>query len=128
MPQFPDEPIEQVKGRLLEGMIEFMQPDEDDPDPDPDYDCGYVQSDIDRCESIVDEYVASISNLQTPSQNEILKQIEVVVKKLNQLNAACDGTLIETDQREDLCQIILCVAVNAGLDTDDDVTENYREW
>jgi hypothetical protein len=47
---------------------------------------------------------------------------------LNGLNEQGEFSLIETDQREALCQLILTAATRAGLDTDEDVTEEWREW
>ncbi len=51
-----------------------------------------------------------------------------VVLDLNGLNEESGGGLIETDQREGLCQLILVAALHAGLKTDEDVTEEWREW
>lgn len=50
------------------------------------------------------------------------------VLKLNKLKEKCGGSIIETDQREDLCQIILVAARRAGLKTEEDMTEEGREW
>jgi hypothetical protein len=53
---------------------------------------------------------------------------ERAVPALNELNDRCDGCLIETDQREQLCDILIAAAKNAGLDSDEDITEAWREW
>jgi hypothetical protein len=54
--------------------------------------------------------------------------VKRVVLKLNKLNASCDGALIETDQREDLCELIQTAAKSAGLNSDQDATVSWREW
>lgn len=126
MPEFPDEPLDNVRRRLLDGMIEYMEPDEEEPDDD--WDCGYTERDVERCGTIVDDYLTAIDELDGRSQEAIAAEIRKVVLALNGLNRDCDGGLIETDQREDLCQIILVAAKQAGLSSDEDVTEEWREW
>lgn len=107
-------------------MIEFMAPDEDEPESN--HDCGYTQADVDRCAEIVDAYLRTVNGISQPDQSEILRLVQHTVERLNTLNESCDGCLIETDQREDLCALILAAAKDAGLESDDDVTEQWREW
>ena len=128
MPEFPDEPIDRVKARLLEGMVDFMEPDEDEPDEGDDYDCGYTQSDIDRCEELINDYLERLGAIAEGDEIAIKGEVKRFVQALNELNGDCGGSLIETEQREDLCQIILVAARDRGLDTDDDVTMEWRQW
>lgn len=121
MPNFPDEPLSAVRARLLDGMVGFMEGDEDG-DPD---ECDYSQAEIDECMSIVDGYLTAI---QTAPSDRWIPLIRETVESLNRLNDRCDGALIETDQREDLCQIILVAARRAGMPEQGDVTEEWREW
>jgi hypothetical protein len=107
-------------------MVEFMKSDEEEPDPD--YDCGYTQSDVDNCTEIVDAFLDSVAEKHALDEATILRAIQSTVEKLNMLNESCDGCLIETDQREDLCELILTAAKRGGLETDEDVTEQWREW
>jgi hypothetical protein len=45
------------------------------------------------------------------------------------LNEQCDGSMIETDQREQLCELLITAASNAGLvSTQYDITEKWRDW
>lgn len=92
------------------------------------FDCGYTQQHIVQCVGIVDQYVESLNSLNEPDDDVLRHAIEKVVRELNDLNDRAGGCLIETDQREDLCQIILVVAKQAGMKTDEDVTEEWREW
>ncbi len=121
-----DAALTQIRQRLLESMVEFMEVDEEEPDPD--FDCGYTQADVDRCAEIIDKYLHTIGNTDARDQAAILLAIQHTVERLNALNEACDGRLIETDQREDLCELILTAAKRRGLVTDEDVTEPWREW
>lgn len=120
MPNFPNEKIAAVQQRLLDGMKTYKEIAGDA--------CGYTQKDINRCAAILDTYLGTVAEVCKPSQNDIRDAVKKAVQDLNALNKKCGGNLIETDQREDLCQIILVTAVNAGLDTHDDITENWREW
>lgn len=48
---------------------------------------------------------------------------------LNDLNEELDYALIETVEREAICELIQTAAVDCGLqDVPDDVTEDWREW
>lgn len=48
---------------------------------------------------------------------------------LNDLNDSCDDPIIETLQRDYLCDIIIKAAEHCGLRADeDDITEEWREW
>lgn len=127
-PDYPDSDLSRVRQRLLEGMIDFMQPDDEEDDDPEDWDCGYSQEDVHECATILDEYLAELDSPAVASPEDVRKAVEKVVLRLNALNERCDGGLIETDQREDLCELILVSARGAGLDTDEDITEQWREW
>lgn len=88
----------------------------------------YGDEDIERCAAIVDAYLAAVGGGAKLSEQEILAHVEKAVLDLNELNDKCGGALIETDQREYLCELILRAARDAGLDTDEDITEEWREW
>ncbi|WP_171470266.1 hypothetical protein [Frigoriglobus tundricola] len=59
----------------------------------------------------------------------VLKAVKTVVVRLNKLNDQCDGVLIETGRREQLCALLIAAAQRAGLVSDEyDVTAPWREW
>jgi hypothetical protein len=126
--------ILKLRNAAIEGMASYMKygaaESEDDPDFDEDFDAGYTQADIDECARIVDELLASLEDVPETKKNEaIRKAVKTAVIKLNTLNDRCDGSLIETDQREQLCELILAAAQRAGLASDVyDITEEWREW
>jgi hypothetical protein len=47
---------------------------------------------------------------------------------LNELNDECDQCLIETDQREEICEFIQKVVAAANVEIEGDLTEEWREW
>jgi hypothetical protein len=51
------------------------------------------------------------------------------VTRLNDLNERCNNTLIETDQREDICAFIIRVGYLRGVNAEgEDVMEAWRDW
>ncbi len=89
----------------------------------------YTQADIDRCSLILDGFLNALDGAPQPVESDVILEIvKQVVLALNELNDECEGNLIETDQREHLCDIIILAANEAGLDTDEDITEEWREW
>ena len=126
--------ILRLRKAALDGMVSYMKygaaESESDPNFDPDFDAGYTQADIDRCARIIDGLLASLEDLPKGKRNEsILKVVKAAVLKLNKLNDRCDGGLIETDQREQLCELIITAAKRAGLVSDVyDITEEWRAW
>ncbi|MEL6399187.1 MAG: hypothetical protein AAFR26_08895 [Cyanobacteria bacterium J06626_4] len=124
MPELPAQSITEVRRRLLEHMVSFMEGDENETD----FDCGYTQADIDRCAAIVDAYLADIAANTDPDKDQLRFIIKKAVLQLNDLNDSCGGSLIETDEREDLCEIILVAAQACGLTTTQDITEEWRDW
>ena len=126
--------IIRLRKAALDGMVSYMKygaaESEADPDFDEDFDAGYSQADIDWCTKIVDELLAILEGVPEADKNgAILRTVKAAVVKLNKLNDRCDGSLIETDQREQLCELIIAAAQRAGLVSDVyDITEEWREW
>jgi hypothetical protein len=126
--------IQALKDELLTDMLDYMKhggaEDETDPEYDPEFDAGYTQQHIDHCSKILDDYFGELA--RAPQDNKkaaITAAVRNTVLALNTLNEDCDMGLIETDQRELLCEIILSAAHEAGLPhTSGDITEEWREW
>ena len=53
---------------------------------------------------------------------------ELCSSRVRSLNARCNGHLIETDQRENLCDLINRGAGAAGVGAGADLTAAWREW
>ncbi len=92
----------------------------------------YSQEHINKCEKILYEFVLSVQQAGREGTSRdafIMVNVKSAVLKLNVLNKECNGGLIETDQREQICDLITYAALNAGLVTDlEDITWEWREW
>jgi hypothetical protein len=123
--------------RLKSGAIEYMRrymkyggcEDEDDPDYDPDFDAGYTEEHLQACERILDQYLQALSRVADPERDaQIMAAVKTVVLDLAELNLSCKESLIETEEREQICAFIHAAANQAGLDRQGDITEEWREW
>ena len=119
----PTELIE-LKDDIIASMVSYMKKDNQQ-----DFD-DYCQENIDDCENILSNY---LTNVLAPAIHGNTEHIMAIVKNaimsLNDLNLICNESLIETDQREGICNLINSAARLAGLSSDyDDITEEWREW
>ncbi len=110
--------MDALKNRILEGMLDYIEGDDD---------ADYTAKDVAECGNDLSEF---LSNLKTENidHNSALNHVRNLVLKLNALNDRCKGSLIETDQREDICELIFSSLTQAGIPFEDDVTEEWREW
>lgn len=106
-----------LKESLLEGMRNYVA------DMDEPY---YPLEKVDECGRIIDDFLAAMAHAS--GEPAIMAEVKRTVLALNKLNDECGGSLIETSQREDLCDLIERAANMAGLATDDDITERWRHW
>jgi hypothetical protein len=121
------EQIQSIRQRLLVGMFDYMTNFDEDPS-EYEWDCSYSQKDIDECIACIDDYLAKVTTISGLTAQQIEAAVQKLVVELNELNNKCGGSLIETDQREYICEIILIAAKDAGLTTDEDITEPWRQW
>jgi hypothetical protein len=58
-----------------------------------------------------------------------MEAVKTGVLGLNHVNDACNGNMIETEQREQRCDLIVVAANEAGLVSHKDgITAEWREW
>jgi hypothetical protein len=88
----------------------------------------YTGADIGRCDDILDDYLAFVGAAEHGDADTVLFAVQHAVGKLNALNAACHGHLIETDQRAQLIALIVQAAGAAGVGHGEDLTAAWREW
>lgn len=89
----------------------------------------YTEADVEDCRALLMDYLRALNALESPDDAAILAQVEAVVLALNDLNERTDYAMIETGEREALCEIIQRAAEESGLqDIPEDVTEDWREW
>lgn len=105
---------------VIDPMIAYQQELEDE---------GYTQAHIDRCQALIHTYLEALDELEEPSDEAIMAQVEILVLALNDLNEETDYAMIETVEREAIWEVIQESAVAAGLqDVPEDVTEAWRDW
>jgi hypothetical protein len=78
-------------------------------------------------EKALQQYVAGLQALHNSTEEEIKEKVKEVVTEFNRLNEEY-GYFIETMEREELYEFIDEKAQEAGLESDDDITEEWREW
>ena len=106
---------------VISPMLQFMQEWEDD--------CEFTKKDIQKCEVILAQYLDSLASLSTPTDKEIMKCVKKAVLALNKLNEKTDYALLETEERENIWELIQFSAIDCGLQNpSDDITEEWREW
>ncbi|MCU6795069.1 hypothetical protein OB236_23455 [Paenibacillus sp. WQ 127069] len=111
------------ENKVLHTMRAYITPA--DEKKEEDFDQPYMMEDVDCCGIILDNFINRLSTCTT--KDEIMEGVKSVVGQLNTINGRCDYSLIETDQREDLCAFIIMAVNLAGYQTDEDVTEEWRE-
>lgn len=110
----------QLSETVLEPMVSFME-DWDD--------CDYTKAHVDACGELLMTYLETLAAIDTPTDVVIMEAVKTVVLGLNDLNEQTDYSLIETDARESIWELIQNSAVDCGLsDASDDITERWREW
>lgn len=118
------EDLQEATGRktaLLKGMVEYMRdPDHDKPP--------YEQLDVDALDAILTSFIDTTARLKSPDDAAIMNAVRDCVLKINALADRVEG-MIETGQREDLCELLQNFSIAAGLrSVPDDVTEEWRTW
>ena len=115
--------INSLKKALMSNMKDYIKFFKKDAGVKP-----YSSADVKKCGIILDDYLSILAT--NPTDNGILSQVETTVKQLNELNEQCDYNLIETDEREQLCSIIIEAARLCGyqFSDDDDITAEWRDW
>lgn len=119
-----DTEIQRIRERALDGMRSYMVTvlkDNNDP--------GYTEADIYRCGAIIDSYTQRIASCKHGDKQAVMSAVRDTVLELNTLNLEAGESLIETDQREDLAELIIKAAAAVGVGNGkDDLTEEWREW
>lgn len=120
------EQLNELKTTLLKGMCEYMESiaaDGDEPD--------YSEDDVGRCDLILTDFIDKVRAAGSGNTESVMNTVKEAVLALNVLNESCAHSLIETDQREQICELIIQAAAAAGVGGgggDDDITEEWRDW
>lgn len=90
----------------------------------------YSEAELVECDAVLTQYLDVV---QSPSVRndpaKIMAAVQHAVEALNDLHDRCGRSLIGTDGREDICDLIQGAAKSAGLSCDDmDITDEWRDW
>jgi hypothetical protein len=94
----------------------------------------YTPERCDGAKQIFDNLIGKLIELGEQARKaDKEKLFEIAVIALNELNDETKGLLIETDQREELCQLIDNISIQAGLKPEDyadgyGIADIWREW
>jgi len=109
--------IQNALESLKTGMIEYIELGAPE----------YSEKDVEECMNLIDIFLQDIA-LSENKENG-MKIVEKLVIQLNDLNEKCDHTLIETDQRERIADIIILAGHLKGYnEREEDISEEWREW
>ena len=114
---------------VIDPMLDYMNVFEEDGEESP-----YTKEQVARCEALLKDYIAALAALDEATDEAIMEQVQSVVLALNELNEETEDSLIETDAREALCEVIQTAAVECGLsekcveENEGDITGEWREW
>jgi hypothetical protein len=93
----------------------------------------YSEQNCNHAQAIFDNLIAKLISLgEHGNKKEKEKCFEIAVKSLNKLNEVDEG-IIETGEREDLCELIDQIALAAGLIPEqygegEGIADLWREW
>lgn len=88
----------------------------------------FTEENINATNEVLDSYINSLKELKdNPTEEEVLECVKKVVISLNELNENYDY-FIETIEREELYEFIIEAARVAGFESEEDITEEWREW
>ena len=88
----------------------------------------FTEENISATNTVLDTYINHLEQLgENPNEVEVMQVVKEVVLKLNELNIEHDY-FIETMEREALYEFIDAAARIAGLESEEDITEEWREW
>lgn len=120
----PDEDVLQtLKTDFLESLREYLAGMLDGGG-----EAGYSGADVGECGRILDAYLVTVADAPPGDEQAVMDAVQFTVMSLNSLNARCNGHLIETDQREHLCDLINRAATAAGVGSGQDLTRQWRDW
>ena len=87
----------------------------------------FTKENISATETVLQGYTDKLSQLREPSKKQIVREVKEVVLCLNALNEEYNF-FIETLEREELHDFIMKKAQQTGLEIEEDITEEWREW
>lgn len=93
----------------------------------------YTEQNCDKMKKIFDDLIISLIDLgENGSENQKKELFKIAILKTNKLNDEIEG-LIETGEREDLCELTDKITIACGLDPHkygdgEGLATEWREW
>ncbi len=94
----------------------------------------YTQENCVRFAKIFDDLIADlIIKGENIPESEKVESFRVAIEATNEFNDEFDGSFIETDEREDLCELTNIITVAAGLNPEnygegEGLASEWRDW
>ena len=94
----------------------------------------YTSENCDKAQAIFDTLIDKLGELgENGTKSDKEKMFAIAIIALNDLNDETDGALIETGEREDLCELIDEITIKAGLNPEDyavgdGMADEWRDW
>ncbi len=112
-----DGDLKATRKSVIDGMLDYMV----------DGETGYEKSHVEECNRILEQHLDALAGASDCAS--ALECVKVTVLRLNDLNGRAGHELIETGQREEICEYISRAGSLLGFHDDaEDVTEPWREW
>ncbi len=96
----------------------------------------YTEENCNAARAIFDKLIAQLINLgESASEENKMAQFKIAVESLNELNDEAEGggALIETSERDDLCDLIYVITEKCGIDPKkygggEGPASEWRDW
>lgn len=95
----------------------------------------YTEENCDAAKTIFDNLIIGLKHIGENGQPRAKEELfKIAIEQLNDLNNEVeDGPLIETGEREDLCELIDRITIASGLNPKDysdgkGIADEWREW
>ncbi|MXN91876.1 hypothetical protein GR160_11645 [Flavobacterium sp. Sd200] len=113
----PNTEIKNNLESLRNGMIEYIKFSS----------AKYTQKDVEKCIILIENFLDNIAKSENKKKG--MELVKTLIIQLNDLNQKCEGTLIETEQREEISTIIILAGHLKGYNSkDEDITYKMRKW
>lgn len=89
----------------------------------------YTRANCDAAARVVDDLIESLIELgETADEDEKIARFQVAIESLNALND--ETSLIETGEREELCELFNNIGRAAGIEVDEEeeTVTQWRDW
>lgn len=94
----------------------------------------YREENCNKVQAIFNSLISNLISLgEGAEEAQKVEKFKIAVLSLNELNDATDGSLIETGEREDLCELFDQIAKAAGIESSkygagEGIASQWRDW